>query len=222
MKTQQEIKIWESPHARGTHDIHPKPVAVLRFIPARPGNTPNSRKAPSLMAVHPRTPGEHLCTPIYTKGFHRFIPARAGNTYFDEFPSLAGSVHPRTRGEHVVRLGHADGPARFIPARAGNTYSHIMLISLRSVHPRTRGEHALMVVGAGILVGSSPHARGTLLLELFEIRALFWWTLFYQKFTPFFSLFFWGVSRLEPHRLDGHAGHHSDRFHACQRIGSRL
>ncbi len=94
------------------------------------------------------------------------------------------AVHPRTRGEHPVAflLGvfkngsspHARGTPflihcdqikyRFIPARAGNTAAYRLRSCSVSVHPRTRGEHPVGAAQPQSSAGSSPHARGTLLM----------------------------------------------------------
>ncbi len=155
--------IGSSPHARGTRDNHHVRFDVFRFIPARAGNT------------------EELTFLRYNT---RFIPARAGNT--PRFGNMASCtpVHPRTRGEHSIfkrrsffvagSSPHARGtPARtggffirlrFIPARAGNTITAIASSVLSPVHPRTRGEHIYCNALCLCLHGSSPHARGTLLV----------------------------------------------------------
>ena len=89
-----------SPHGRGT-PVHGDVAApIVRFIPARAGNTCSARSFCTTRAVHPRTGGEHmrLCASLgfahgsspHGRGTRRqsgivfiigrFIPARAGNT----------------------------------------------------------------------------------------------------------------------------------------------
>ena len=89
-----------SPLARGTlMDVGYRPE-VVRFIPARAGNTPSAGSAPARWSVHPRSRGEHwqrACVAI----------SRAGSS-------------PLARGTPVGRGRDVPGE-RFIPARAGNT-----------------------------------------------------------------------------------------------------
>ena len=133
-----------TPHARGTRP--PQPEAR---VPA---------------PVHPRMRGEHgaMC-------------------YRSSHQTL---VHPRMRGEHAsgrspscARIGsspHARGTrvgvaavvglGRFIPACAGNTGGLPPGARSGPVHPRMRGEHGCIGWTAAERPGSSPHARGTLLV----------------------------------------------------------
>ncbi len=53
---------------------------------------------------------------------------------------------------------------RFIPAGAGNTSRRSSGHIYEPVHPRWRGEHALPKLNARVAHGSSPLARGTLVL----------------------------------------------------------
>ena len=129
-----------SPLARGT----PAPVAahpeLVRFIPARAGNTGSRRSSPCTAAVHPRSRGEHLPTGILSA-------SRTGSS-------------PLARG---TPGGHGDrhGQHRFIPARAGNTGGADAAGAVLPVHPRSRGEHSSPVLRAPSTSGSSPLARGT-------------------------------------------------------------
>ena len=95
--------IGSSPLARGTPNLAGAGDDVVRFIPARAGNTRRRAAAPRGGSVHPRSRGEHG-VPITTdagdigssplaRGTRldvlqrqlnvRFIPARAGNTETD-------------------------------------------------------------------------------------------------------------------------------------------
>ena len=72
---------------------------------------------------------------------------------------------PRARGTRIqrrrtLRLG------RFIPACAGNTSLVRLGGSKEPVHPRVRGEHLSSTERCHLPSGSSPRARGTLLLDL--------------------------------------------------------
>ena len=130
-----------SPRVRGTLAVSPLPLRPRRFIPARAGNTPCTRRASASASVHPRACGEHL----RDLGHDR-----------DE----AGSS-PRVRGTRRAP-GPGGGRLRFIPARAGNTLRPATAESARPVHPRACGEHWLRASPTEAANGSSPRVRGTL------------------------------------------------------------
>ena len=75
---------------------------------------------------------------------------------------IAGSS-PHARGTPVGGR-HVDTDQRFIPACAGNAPSATSKASAKSVHPRMRGERQCLAATRLKSVGSSPHARGTLLI----------------------------------------------------------
>ena len=98
-------------------------LVLLRFIPARAGNSESSHTYPLTLAVHPRSCGEQnsaICSAAISCGssplvrgtadtivafvlLWRFIPARAGNR-LKELPYLQNlPVHPRSCGEQVTR-----------------------------------------------------------------------------------------------------------------------
>ena len=91
-----------------------------RFTPARAGNTAGWPVSVVVVAVYPRSRGEHIHpllmrlaisglsplargTPLITtthKLLLRFIPARAGNTPSGDLAGREPAVYPRSRGEH--------------------------------------------------------------------------------------------------------------------------
>ena len=129
-----------SPLARGTPNGAGRTLAVLRFIPARAGNTGPPRPRAVLRPVHPRSRGEH-------------VAARSDS-------GQAAGSSPLARGTHH----HArprPGRSRFIPARAGNTRGRRSAPTRSPVHPRSRGEHRPVRERIVRRRGSSPLARGT-------------------------------------------------------------
>ena len=72
---------------------------------------------------------------------------------------------PHVRGTLLLRERLA-GERRFIPARAGNMRAEGSSTCDCTVHPRTCGEHLSFVSQATILSGSSPHVRGTFILDI--------------------------------------------------------
>ena len=170
-----------SPLARGTLAQTAAGVRVLRFIPARAGNTGRHSVHEAPASVHPRSRGEHArleCREWRCSGSSplargtlirsgrvephlRFIPARAGNTAkgsntlaerHGSSPLARGT--PDGGGRHALRL-------RFIPARAGNTLQSTSPLPEHPVHPRSRGEHFRGRPDFARCTGSSPLARGT-------------------------------------------------------------
>ena len=129
-----------SPLARGTPYTVARTNLVLRFIPARAGNTPMGRGWPAPSTVHPRSRGEHAVTPHDRE-------KRTGSS-------------PLARGTQELRRFEADS-GRFIPARAGNTFPGGAGRIGSSVHPRSRGEHGSIINLILLILGSSPLARGT-------------------------------------------------------------
>ena len=129
-----------SPLARGTHVVPAGAAPLVRFIPARAGNTVWSARRFRWTSVHPRSRGEHQIPK-----FKRLT--RTGSS-------------PLARGTPVL-LPLRPLVGRFIPARAGNT--HVLGIEgdAKPVHPRSRGEHRAVARVGRSGAGSSPLARGT-------------------------------------------------------------
>ena len=130
-----------SPHARGTPRDVDGELVIVRFIPACAGNASRRASRSRNMAVHPRMRGE-----------------RVGPETIED--SGVGSS-PHARGTlDFAQL--APDRRRFIPACAGNAASRRMRTTLQTVHPRMRGERVFSIQQNGHVIGSSPHARGTL------------------------------------------------------------
>ena len=142
LRSIREKGIGSSPRGRGTLIGERSRKLMIRFIPARAGNTSDPISSKSRYPVHPRAGGEHLyrermdlslsgssprgrgtliISPMDLDG-NRFIPARAGNTQISIGSEIHESVHPRAGGEHPSqKFRWCLGSHRFIPARAGNT-----------------------------------------------------------------------------------------------------
>ena len=129
-----------SPHARGTLGFGQPHARRQRFIPACAGNARQQLGAGSLCSVHPRMRGE--------RQLHDFQILRD-----------VGSS-PHARGTRTLRHG-LNGDVRFIPACAGNAEFAARHSDKRAVHPRMRGERWNDLATVQLIVGSSPHARGT-------------------------------------------------------------
>ncbi len=121
--------------------------------------------------------------------YTRFIPACTGTTWKPTPDATRDPVHPRMHGDHpgpdpfgVRHVGsspHARGPLlfhpeledvrRFIPACTGTTPCIPSLARYTPVHPRMHGDHwnwsSLIMNG----FGSSPHARGPLVVSATNI-----------------------------------------------------
>ena len=129
-----------SPLARGTFNLRNRLQVRLRLIPAHAGNTQPAAPAKTPPPAHPRSRGEHT-------GEDRCYPCWQGSS-------------PLARG---TCRGCSGPPAlkRLIPARAGNMAPTGRHSRQATAHPRSRGEHSVSSLGGGVLVGSSPLARGT-------------------------------------------------------------
>ncbi len=133
-----------SPQARGTRGTDRQCSLCPRFIPAGAGNTHVRAWVRARCAVHPRRRGEHV--------WHNKTVKR-----------IRGSS-PQARGTRQVHNSVLEG-IRFIPAGAGNTMLRVITQARPTVHPRRRGEHPRAEHAHHLGAGSSPQARGTLLVE---------------------------------------------------------
>ena len=98
----------------------------------------------------------------------RFIPACAGNAVNrkTQLTSVNGSS-PHARGT-PMKYGLLFIFNRFIPACAGNAPQMRSSTVRLSVHPRMRGERTCRRWAIRTSGGSSPHARGTQVLRVYE------------------------------------------------------
>ena len=133
-----------SPHVRGTRVDGEGAVGVVGIIPACAGNTRCFWPSCWRCWDHPRMCGEHSAW------------ATTGVTWSGSSPHVRGT--PRLRLPRRRRR-------RIIPACAGNTWHHLPRRFHAEDHPRMCGEH--MVAGYAVTVaqGSSPHVRGTRILQ---------------------------------------------------------
>ena len=144
------IRSGSSPHTRETHVASNSTRAGRRFSPAYAGNARRPADAIADHPVHPRMRGERpLARPCA-------INARGSS--------------PHARGTQRLRESRAD-LFRFIPACAGNAAGCRLRRSSTAVHPRMRGERTSARHSWLPPCGSSPHARGTLLVTASAVVA---------------------------------------------------
>ncbi len=132
-----------SPRARGTAHSAGSDGTPVRFIPAGAGNSQISTASRTASTVHPRGRGEQLA-----------IGQLRVNT---------DGSSPRARGTDY-RSASERNQVRFIPAGAGNSTRQQTARPPPPVHPRGRGEQFSVIVPTAQLSGSSPRARGTVML----------------------------------------------------------
>ena len=132
-----------SPHARGALRNAVKIAAKSGIIPACAGSTCGQYWHHGAARDHPRMRGEHR----------------------DSFMGLASVLgsSPHARGARSCGACGACGPG-IIPACAGSTPQVLPQAMIWRDHPRMRGEHYR--IGGSVFNdgGSSPHARGALLV----------------------------------------------------------
>ena len=138
-------EVGTSPRARGKHDYDVAAIAEERNIPACAGKTGFPSIPKGLNQEHPRVRGENTSTPNLRK-------------------SQRGTS-PRARGK-LTRICHCDAPGRNIPACAGKTGDALQVEIAGGEHPRVRGENAWLAEEEKLIAGTSPRARGKLLVWL--------------------------------------------------------
>ena len=129
-----------SPHARGTPKDAVRKSRAPGIIPACAGNTRQEHRASNGLRDHPRMRGEHR--------LGRLLKAKSRGSS----PHARGTRIPK----HIRIFAHG-----IIPACAGNTCCPIRVITGVRDHPRMRGEHLVRRLFVSMVLGSSPHARGT-------------------------------------------------------------
>ena len=132
-----------SPHARGTPRWSVFPPSASGLIPACAGNTRQPVSQVFDAGAHPRMRGEHNA-PVLGR-LHQ------------------GGSSPHARGTRLP-AGPIPPRPRLIPACAGNTRVERGKQCARGAHPRMRGEHSSECWVVIFYSGSSPHARGTLVV----------------------------------------------------------
>ena len=136
-----------SPHARGTRRSGHTCRRVQGIIPACAGNTKHGLCDYRHFWDHPRMRGEHRRAVVSA--------------------SRSSGSSPHARGTPALDVPVV-GTWGIIPACAGNTCFPPPRKWGRRDHPRMRGEHALLDCKPVRREGSSPHARGTLGLQVFD------------------------------------------------------
>ena len=142
-----EERIGSSPHTRGTRRPRVRSHKTRRFIPACAGNAAGADPRTGPASVHPRMRGERV----------RWAAA----------PSSISGSSPHVRGMPACRFNNID-PDRFIPACAGNASRISATCSATPVHPRMCGERIRWYQPKSGKHGSSPHARGTPYILLYD------------------------------------------------------
>ena len=132
--------LGSSPHMRGTLGSPCPKARCTGIIPAYAGNTESVCEALVANWDHPRICGEHP---------YRIIP----------IPEDMGSS-PHMRGTRYLRRT-TSAASGIIPAYAGNTSSTRLRARPHRDHPRICGEHAIGNPAYAVILGSSPHMRGT-------------------------------------------------------------
>ena len=91
-----------SPRERGTPRSRRITPHLLRFIPARAGNTSSSLRMDCRCSVHPRASGEHNDHNDFIAHDRGSSPRERGTRPSRRRPSSPPAVHPRASGEHWV------------------------------------------------------------------------------------------------------------------------
>ena len=174
-----------SPLARGLHAPMKDSSRIQGIIPARAGFTmPPTMKRLGHEGSSPLARGLRYRGQPST-GHAGIIPARAGFTTVMGRCEKSITDHPRSRGVYGLRhfyqrRKHGSSPlarglllegaprqaiVRIIPARAGFTCHSVTLHASPWDHPRSRGVYSTTAPNDPPLAGSSPLARGLLVIS---------------------------------------------------------
>ena len=143
MKIPASGRRGSSPHARGGLTASSTAFARARLIPACAGRASPRTPRGSWPRAHPRMRGEGPDEHCTEEGLAGSSPHARG-----------GRQAPRWR----LLLD------RLIPACAGRAATYFASGSVQAAHPRMRGEGADQYSAPSSRVGSSPHARGGLVI----------------------------------------------------------
>ena len=174
-----------SPLARGLQYVYHQWYQPRRIIPARAGFTVSIISSPLTGPDHPRSRGVYRRR-IFLSSWARgssplarglrsgarcvdgeagIIPARAGFTRAESLRRARSRDHPRSRGVYIISITMVPESARIIPARAGFTAPEDRRsVPLRD-HPRSRGVYPIRDRLDLCHEGSSPLARGLLIIN---------------------------------------------------------
>ncbi len=136
--------VGSSPHARGKQTYPRSRSGRSGLIPACAGKTVLFALGGGGGRAHPRMRGENTCGQPSSVSTHGSSPHARGK---------------RHRHGFLFRIG------RLIPACAGKTLLHRRRNRARGAHPRMRGENFTHPRISCDARGSSPHARGKLLIR---------------------------------------------------------
>ena len=143
------VDYGSSPRMRGTRAPGHFVFVCPRIIPAHAGNSCRTDGWKAGRPDHPRACGELQLT-------------------LKLFDLDLGSS-PRMRGTHP-RTPYLGCWGRIIPAHAGNSISKQATARKHTDHPRACGELSILTSTSVRCAGSSPRMRGTLRLDLGELR----------------------------------------------------
>ena len=151
------VSSGSSPPVRGTVLINRKNSCIIRFIPARAGNSNIVIQRRCAQAVHPRPCGEQCDrleanvsnfgssppvrgtakTQPMPRALHRFIPARAGNSSLRSPPEHTEPVHPRPCGEqYQLKRDISGSSGSSPPVRGTEIKRRLMMLRLRFIPAR--------------------------------------------------------------------------------------
>ena len=96
----------------------------------------------------------------------RITPAYAGKRRGFSYTQLHGKDHPRTCGEKESVFPRQTLSEWITPAHAGKRKFKASCICIRRDHPRTCGEKLSIWARGSVRIGSPPHVRGQVIVDL--------------------------------------------------------